>query len=448
MDVTFSVFVRALRKADIRVSPAETLDAFSVLKEVGIADRSFLKDALSLALAKTVTEKELFFDAFDRFFNQLGFNEPPKRAMLNSIEHQVVPEGFAAVVGEPLAQAVESMLQGRREQLTDMLQRVAQDVHVKDIGSLREKRTYALAIGEGMGLPLLDRYLEEDPNSDSVPLLQYVRHYLLRQVKDYVDRQYLLHVDPTSKRTVLEAALKSHLNHVPPEYYCEVRRVVEKLADRLKQSYRRRAKRSHRGMLEYRRTMRDNMGYDGSLIKLHWRKVKKESSTVFVICDVSNSMASIARFLLLFLYELVDVLPQVRAFAFSAQLGEITDVLVNRPSETAIEETLFDWGKGNTDYGRAFKDFRSLCGKSLNRRSTVVLLGDGRSNYYDAGVPLLAEVSRRVKRVFWLNPETRSQWREGDSEMSRYAAHCSDVVLCNQLHHIERFANQLLSAVR
>lgn len=448
MEVTFARFVRALRKANIRVSPAETLDAFAVVSRVGISDRVFLKNALSLALAKTLPEKMAFEDTFDRFFEQLGFREPPKRAMLNSFESHALDAETQARLGSPLTDGIREMLKGNRELLTEMMQQSASQLHIDDISSLREKRSFELRIADLMGLPRLDAYLANDPDADSVPLLRYVRQYLYKEVKGYVDGQYRLHVDPTSKRAILESALKGHLNRLPPEYYAEVRRAVERLAKQFSKAYRRRAKRTQRGLLEYKRTIRQNMAYDGNVYELHWRKVRKEPTTVYVICDVSNSVASIARFLLLFLYELVDILPRVRAFAFSSQLGEVTDVFRNKASEAAIEEALFDWGKGNTDYGRAFFDFRQLVGKDLNKRATVIVLGDARSNFYDPGVATLAEISKRVKQVFWLNPEVRSQWRVGDSEMTRFAPFCTEVMLCNQLHHIERFVDRLMRTVK
>lgn len=448
MDITFTRFVRALRKANIRVSPAETLDAFAVLSRTGVEDRDFLKDALSLALAKTLSEKIAFEDTFERFFGQLGFRDPPKRAMLNSFDTKQLESDVAQSLGKPLAEAIQEMLNGNRDQLSDLMQQSAAQVHIEDIGTLREKRSFELRIGDAMGLPRIDRYLESDPDSGSSPLLRYVRQYLHKQVHDYVDRQYRLHVDPTAKRALLEAAVAGNLNHLPHEYYVEVRRVVERLAQQFRKAYRRRAKQARRGLLEYRRTIRQNMAYDGNVYELHWRRVRKEPSTVYVICDVSNSVASIARFLLLFLYELVDILPRVRAFAFSSQLGEVTDVFRNKATDAAIEEALFEWGKGNTDYGRAFIDFRHLCAKDLNKRSTVIVLGDGRSNFYDPGASVVAEISRRVKQFYWLNPETRSQWREGDSEMARFAPHCTEVFLCNRLQHIERFADRLMGSIR
>lgn len=448
MEVTFTRFVRALRKANVRVSTAETLDAFAILNRIGISDRDVLKNALGLALAKTLSEKLAFEDTFDRFFEQLGFREPPKRAMLNSFENRTLDTEVQARLGSPLSAAIREMLDGNREQLSEMMQQAATQLHIDGIATLREKRSFELRIASSMDLPRLDAYLANDPDAGVAPLLRYVRQYLYKEVKDYVDGQYRLHVDPTSKRALLEAALSGHLNRLPPEYYIEVRRVVERLARQFSKAYRRRAKRTQRGLLEYKRTIRQNMAYDGNVYELHWRKVRKEPSTVYVICDVSNSVASIARFLLLFLYELVDILPRVRAFAFSSELGEVTDVFRNKSSEAAIEEALFDWGKGNTDYGRAFFDFRQLVGKDLNKRATVIVLGDARSNYYDPGVAIVAEMSKRVKQVFWLNPEVRSQWREGDSEMSRFAPFCTEVFLCNQLLHIERFADRLMTTVR
>ncbi|MCY3860220.1 MAG: VWA domain-containing protein [Gammaproteobacteria bacterium] len=448
MEVTFTRFVRALRKANIRVSPAETLDAFAVLSRIGISDRDFLKNALGLALAKTLPEKLAFEDTFERFFEQLGFREPPKRAMLNSFEDLTLDSHVQERLGHPLAGGISEMLDGNRELLTELMQQAAGQLHIDDIAALREKRSFEMRIADSMGLPRLDQYLADDPNADIAPLLRYVRQYLYKEVKDYVDGQYRLHVDPTSKRAILEAALAGHLNRLPPEYYVEVRRVVERLAKQFSRAYRRRAKRTQRGLLEYKRTIRQNMAYDGNVYELHWRKVRKEPSTVYVICDVSNSVSSIARFLLLFLYELVDILPRVRAFAFSSELGEVTEVFRNKASEAAIEEALFDWGKGNTDYGRAFFDFRQLVGKDLNKRATVIVLGDARSNFYDPGVGVVAEMSKRVKQLFWLNPEVRTQWREGDSEMTRFAPFCTEVFLCNQLMHIERFADRLMTTMR
>ena len=238
------------------------------------------------------------------------------------------------------------------------------------------------------------------------------------------------------------------LDQLPVAYHREVRQVVERLAAKLAKEHRRRRKRARRGVLDMKKTLRSNLAYDGALFDLKWRREKREPATVFVLCDVSNSVARVARFLLLFLYELTDVLPNIRAFAFSSRLGEVTDIMRDQPTEVAIEEALFGWGKGNTDYARAFADFRDLCACDINQHATLIVLGDARCNYYDPRTDIFERLTRRAKQTFWLNPETRDQWREGDSEMARYAPYCFRVETCNKLRDIERFADRLLLMTR
>ena len=219
------------------------------------------------------------------------------------------------------------------------------------------------------------------------------------------------------------------------------------IRDRVR-DHRRRLRKATRGVIDIKKTLRRNVAYDGTMFDVRWRRHKREKTTVYVLCDVSSSVARVARFLLLFLYELTDVLPNLRAFTFSSRLGEVTDIFRSKASDEAIEDALFFWGKGNTDYARALIDFRERCGTDLNSRSVLVVLGDGRNNYYDARADILRELSNRVKQVFWLTPETPDTWGEGDSEMPRYAPHCFRVATCNRIEHIERFAENLLTATR
>ena len=458
MDVTFARFVAALRNADVRVSPAETLTAFDVVRRVGIADQALLKDSLALALAKSKAEKSRFDDTFQRFFFQLAFQEPAKRTFLASFDakadRQAALEALQGEISADLVDAVAAVLNDDRTALAVRVQQAADALNIHEIRSLREKSMFSRQIAEALAVPELDTFAagggqgDGEISDDLRGLLRYLRHYFHDEIRAYVDAQYRLHADASGKRAILEAALKSNLNQLPQAYHDEVRRVVQRLADKLAKEHRRRARHTDRGVLDVKRTLRRNVAYDGSVFDLRWRQRRRERATVFVLCDVSNSVARVARFLLLFLYELTDVLPSIRSFAFSSRLGEITDVMRAEPSEQAIEEALFSWGKGNTDYGRAFMDFRELCGMDLDARSTLIVLGDGRNNYYDPRPDLLKELARRVKKTYWLNPETRDQWREGDSEMRRYAPHCFRVETCNKIRDIERFADQLLVAAR
>ena len=446
MDATFALLVNALRNADIRVSTAETLDAFAVLSHVGIRDKTLLRDALELTLAKTVDEKERFDETFERFFDQLAFRVPAKRAMLRDVDREEIIETLRTTTSTDVVDTVESALDNDRDRLAMLVQQAASRLNLGSIRTLREKSYYVDRIAEALSVRELDDYVGSTENAD--PAVRYLRQYLRQEIRDYVDSQYRLRVDATGKRALLDAALNANLDRIPFEYQHEVRRVVEKLADRLVRDHRRRLRKATRGVIDIKKTLRRNVAYDGTMFDVRWRRHKREKTTVYVLCDVSSSVARVARFLLLFLYELTDVLPNLRAFTFSSRLGEVTDIFRSKASDEAIEDALFFWGKGDTDYARALIDFRERCGTDLNSRSVLVVLGDGRNNYYDARADILRELSNRVKQVFWLTPETPDTWGEGDSEMPRYAPHCFRVATCNRIEHIERFAENLLTATR
>lgn len=450
MEVTLSRFVHALRSAELPVSPAETLDGFEVVQKVGIADPRLLENALALTLAKTRDEKERFARCFDRFFHQLAFQQAPRRSMLKDVDRQGLDHVIGALGDERVARLVSAVLEDRRSELALSVQEAAERLDLGSMRNLRDKAAIIEDLLRALGVDELGKLL--DPHDAALApyqgALRYLRQYAQEQVRDYVDAQYALQVDATGKRALVEAALKSNLDQLPPDYFAEVDRVVAKLAERLARQHRARQRRTQRGVLDLKRTLRDNIAYDGALFELRWRRKRQEKAGVFVVCDVSSSVASIARFLLLFLHGLTDALPHVRAFAFSSRLGEITEQFRRQETERAIEEALFDWGKGTTDYGRALIDFRDLVHQDLDHRSTVIFLGDARGNYFEPRVDVLKQISARVKQVFWLNPESRDRWDDGDSDMRRFAACCLRVDVCRNLRDIERFADRLLTAAR
>jgi hypothetical protein len=451
MEVTLARFVHALRSADLPVSPAETLDGFEVVQYIGIADPRLLENALALVLAKSPEEKARFADCFQRFFHQLAFQQPARRSLLKGVDTQALLDDVAKADNPTLTDVIRAIVHGRQSDVSWKVQVEAERVHLTDIRSLREKSAYASALSRALGLEDLEALImgpETPAAPEHLTALRYLRQYIQEQVRDYVDAQYALNVDATGKRALIDAALKSNLDQLPPDYYEEVDRVVAKLADRLAQQHRRRRRKAQRGMLDLKHTLRENIAYDGVPFRLKWRQKRIEKSAVYVVCDVSNSVASVARFLLLFLHGLTEVLPQVRAFAFSNRLGEITTRFRSQGIERAVEEALFDWGKGATDYGAALVDFRDLVHQELDHRSTVIFLGDARGNYFDPRVDVLRHLSQRAKQVFWLNPETRDRWDDGDSDMRRYAPYCLRVDVCRGLKDIERFADRLLLATR
>ncbi|MCB1685733.1 MAG: VWA domain-containing protein, partial [Pseudomonadales bacterium] len=190
------------------------------------------------------------------------------------------------------------------------------------------------------------------------------------------------------------------------------------------------------------------MSYDGAIFNLHWKSVKIDRPKVFAICDVSGSVANYARFMLMFLYSLEEVMPKVRSFAFSSDLAEVTELFDRNKLEDAIAKTLRDYAGGSTDYGQALSDFKKQCLDQVDNRTTVIILGDARNNYGEARTEIMKEIYDRCKRLIWLNPEARTSWNVGDSEMRKYGAYCHQVEECNSLMHLERIVGNLLRVVQ
>ena len=94
-----------------------------------------------------------------------------------------------------------------------------------------------------------------------------------------------------------------------------------------------------------------------------------------------------------------------------------------------------------------FEEFVALCGSEIDRHTTVIILGDARNNDLPAGEQHLAEVSRRAKQVFWLNPEPPARWNSGDAIMARYQPYCRAARRCASLNDLSRFTDYLLKSV-
>jgi uncharacterized protein with von Willebrand factor type A (vWA) domain len=315
------------------------------------------------------------------------------------------------------------------------------------MATLRDKGVVAASIAEALGMPALEGFVRALPDtldSRAAHALRYVRSYVNDEIHRWVDTQYRLRVDASGRRALVDAALDAQLNQIPKDYQHDIDVRVRLLAERLRRG-RRRARRARSGALDIKRTLRSNIAYDEALFDLAWRRKRRTPATLFALCDLSGSVARTSRFLLLLLYELADVLPGVRTFAFSDRLGEITQAFRTKPVDRAIEEALFDWGKGTTDYGRVWLDFRDLALAQVDHKSTVVVLGDARCNFFDPRVERFRDIARRAGRVIWLNPEPSESWGQGDSQMHRYAPHCWRVWRLGSLDDLTRVAEGLIS---
>ena len=487
---TFTSFIAALRNADVRVSTAETLDALSAVELVGYGDRELLKNTLSLMLPKTVDEKDAFEVTFDRFFafedvegttksvaddfeadgqgdgeggagegkrSAGAGNRKSKGGFVAAAQEQEDDEEEAlgpGAMSSPSSELGKLLMLDSRVELTVRMASAAKSVNLEQIQVFTQKGLYTRRIMDEMGLAELQREINELRISSALPerrlsleLLRR-RERLREQVRDYVERQFLLHADATGRRLREQLLRRVKLSNVEHRNFRLIQEVVFKMAKKLVALYSRRKKVFRRGQLHVPRTLRRNMAYDGNIFDLHWKSVKIERPKVFAICDVSGSVANYARFMLMFLYSLEEVMPKVRSFAFSSDLAEVTELFERNSIEDAIAKALRDYGGGSTDYGQAFEDFRHKCMDEVDNRTTIIILGDARNNYGEPRAEILKEMYDRAKRVLWLNPEPRATWNVGDAEMRRYVAYVHQAEECNSLAHLERIVGNLLRTVQ
>jgi hypothetical protein len=190
------------------------------------------------------------------------------------------------------------------------------------------------------------------------------------------------------------------------------------------------------------------MGHGGVPFDVVWKTETLHKPKIAVLCDVSRSVAAAAQFLLLFLYSLNEVVERLDAFAFSDRLVSVNDLLDDEKVDDAITLVLARVGFRPTDYGRSLADFMEAQGRKLDRRTTVIVLGDGRSNYADPRLDLMRAINDRSRAVIWLNPEPETYWGQGDSKMDAYRRFCTVAKTCNTLSDLERIIEDVLRTYR
>jgi len=477
-------FVRALRASDVRVSISETKDAGDVVEVVGFGDRATLKHALGQVLAKTEDEKQTFDATFDRYF---AFDQFKKSGAGGAEDGD--PSGDAAADGEasessgddgegqqrpgeptagspmgggmggdPEAQPAD----GQEQDLIALLERGdpvemqmaladgARRVGLNRIRLFTQRGSYTRRIMEEMGLDGMNREIgraEEQRTGAGDARADYLRGLregLREEVRNYVEKQLEIFTANAGKQLREEVLSSIRLSNLDRRDMRLMREMVRKMAKKLVAMHARRKKVDIRGHLDVRRTIRANIEFDGLLFHTIWKQKKIDQPKVMAICDVSGSVAQYSRFLLMFLYSLQEVLPKVRSFCFSSDLGEVTEMFASEEIEKAINIALRDHGNGSTDYGKAFEDFERKALDDVDHRTTVIILGDARSNYGDPRSDILKKVHERSRRVIWLNPEVKSMWGTGDSEMKKLTPYTDKAITCASLKDLERVVSDLL----
>ena len=441
MDRVLTDFVKTLRNANIQVSPAETLDAMGVIEKIGYSNREILKNSLSFALPKTPEEKEKFDLCFETFFdNQLSQKDELHRQKETLKSDKQVNSELA-----------HQLLENNQSEIQLSISKAAEKAELKEIKYFTQSAVFSRKILEIMGvgsleeeLSLLGQLSERELPSDLEQQLRFQLTSLREKVSDYVQQQFLLHGDVTGEQLREQIFKSMNMGQIDRSYLHEVHSLVRRMAKKLANLHSRRKKNLRRGKLDIRKTIRDNWVNQGVLFNLRWSYKKIDRPKILVVCDVCGSVGAYARFMLLFLFSLTEVISKIRAFVFSSYLGEVTNEFKGSNLEKAIESALSKYGGGSTDYAHSFSDFISLCLDDIDKKTTVVILGDARNNFGLDKAYLLKSVYQRAKQVYWLNPEGKYRWNTGDSVMNNYSAYCTKVFECGTLKQLERVISTLL----
>ena len=459
-------FSNLLRRNGLRVSLAENMDSFRALSVVGLGDRETVRATLRASMVKRTIDIPAFEQLFALFFSgladaiaeataatrgALGLDDPDFQRLLEELERLLRERGIEL---SPLARALLAADGGRLERL---LREASERARVGDIQQGFQEGRFAHAVAGALGLGALARELERlkaelEGSADAGRLAEY----LDRRLQDLNDMIKAMVRGELERQDVgrrdherLAALADKSFFYLTEEEIRRMQEAVQKLAQRLRNVISIRRRRARRGKFDPSGTLRRNLQYGGVPFRIVWDHRKKEKPQVMVLCDVSDSVRNVSRFMLQFVCSLQDLYSKVRSFVFVAEVGEITrlfeDQDINQAIETALRGDVINV-YAHSDFGRAFKAFHRDHIAAVNKRTTVIVLGDARNNYNLPHDWVLKEIRQRAKQLIWLNPENRMTWGFGDSEMDHYAPHCTLVEECRNLGQLYRVIDRLVAA--
>jgi uncharacterized protein with von Willebrand factor type A (vWA) domain len=444
MDQVLQNLIIALRGSGVRISVSETMEAMHAVNLIGYEERQILKDSLSATLAKSQREKAIFETCFDRFFSLDNFSDP-----------ETDFSGPQAIdLSEEDSPLTQMILSGDNTGLSMSMREAAQEIDISGIRFFTQKSLYIHRILRGMGSEGLDwdiRRLDKEERASSqkkASALKEARDHLFANVRNFVEQQYSLFAGSATEGIIENYLRHIKLSNLEQQDFKRMHVIIQKMVRRLNDLHSRRRKTSKRGWLDLKKTLRENVAYQGLLFEPRWKAKKIDRPDIVAICDVSRSVEAVARFMLLFLYSLNEAFARVRSFIFCSNLVEASHVFEEYQVEEALVRLQRGVGLGIklglTDYGQTFRDFKKNWLDAVTKKTTVIILGDARNNYGEPETGILRLIQERSRRLIWLNPEGPSFWGTGDSEMKRYLPYCYLVRECSTVTHLGRIVDFLL----
>ena len=447
-------FFRAARGAGCRISPPEGMDAMSAVAAVGYGDKVALRDALLLTIAKSQEEKVALSEVFDIFFRSPeprdlddAQSDQEENADNQSGEDQSEGEGDSD--NEQYGDLARMLMSGDRGAVQAAMTSAADAANLSNIRFFTQRGLFSSRILEAMGMARLEDDIAAQQAAGNQPQrLMNARDGLREAVRDMVNDAITLYTREGTEALRNDILRNVPLNRLERQDIERTRKLVDQMARRLRDKYNKPKRKKNRGRLDTRKTIRKNASWGGIPFITVWKQKRIDKPKIVALCDVSGSVARVAEFLLLFLYSLNEAISDIHTYAFSGRLVDVSEILDNNAIDKAMQEVMKTVGYGSSDYGKSFVDFEDNFMSGITNRTTVIILGDGRTNNLDPRTDILRSISERARRVIWLNPEPRFAWGTGDSEMPRYQPYCTFTRPCGTVRQLERVVVDLMEMDR
>jgi uncharacterized protein len=461
-DAALATLVNELRAVGVGVSVGEHLDAARALARISLADQEVVQSSLQCALIKRAEHLDAFHVLFNLYFGGTGPSEPGPFASLTAedlaaalraaigsgdpvalrqLAEEYVRRYAALEPGAPVAGVFAMIAASEAANLdgirAELLGAMAGQAGAGGGGS-GAGGSGAGGSGDSWNVRGSLRRAEADRAVDSfrAELQAAIRRALVadrgaRAVSKTLRVRLAEDVDIATASAAEQEAMVASIGPL-----------AHQLSKLLAQHEFRRPR------LSIRRTLHLAMGTGGVPFRIGTEPPPPPKPEIVVLCDVSGSVATFSRFTLNLLIALDSRLSRLRAFSFVDGLSEITELVSEarsagrQLSQAEAARGAVRWN-GSSDYGHVLRDFARDYSRQFSRRTVVLIVGDARTNYLDPAAGALAEVSERVGKLYWLNPEPRRYWNQGDSVMSSYAPLCAQVRECSTLRQIADFVKSL-----
>jgi uncharacterized protein len=454
-------FIGDLRRAELRISTAEALDALAASAEVGLIDRETFKATLATTLVKEARDHETFDRIFNLYFLDLeALGEGLKKAL--GPEDPKVQDQLDRLADEAdldLDELTELLMRGQGSEMEMAIRSGSQNAGLERLMYFLQVGFFSRRISDQFDWSAIERDIEKimqalearglDPGQ-----LARIRNYLelrleafKRMIRQHVQRELERRAYRAGEKLTREVLADKPLFALTPDEVAQMKNVVAKLARRIKDALALRQRQEQKGRIDTRRTTRKSLSYGGVPMEIYLKRRHREKPRLITICDVSDSVRNASRFMLQLVWSLQECFSRVRSYVFVSEIAEVTGAFASYPVERAIEWAL----KGapvdyhcRSDFGFAFSRFAHTELESLDRKTTILLLGDARNNYNDPQAWALRQIRERVKGIIWLNPEGQWGWGIGDSVMPLYAPACDIVRECRTIGQLGEVVDNLV----